>query len=411
MPDWLENIDKQRAREYQYVREVLDYGWHNTRSPGFNMRLEEAFAAKFGVKYAITHNSGTGTMHSSLIAAGIGPGDEVIVPALTMASTALVAIHQNAVPVFADLDPETFEIDPKSIRERVSPHTRAIIPVALYGMAPEMDAIMEIAREHDLVVIQDCAECYLGEYKGKLVGTIADMASFSFQGSKHMTCGEGGIVITDNEEYALKVRRGMALGYSTLGAESGPTAAPPKELRQDPAFARHTALGWNYRLSELCAAAALGQLERLDELVNGRREVAAGYAEVIDGCPWLVPQKVPEGYLHSYWCYTVLLDTAEITWHQLRDKVVEFGGDPIYGAWRPVYLEPIFREERFYGKGCPTHCPLCERTAQKYEPGLCPVTERIQPRLFQFRTNHDTPRAEQQYIALSKAIAYFNGKN
>jgi len=115
------DVDKPRGNEYEYVTEILDYGWHNTSSPGFNMRLEQAFAEKFGGNYAITHNSGTGTMHSCLIAAGIGPGDEVIIPPLTAAATALVVIHQNAVPVFADLDPDTFNIDPEAIRELITP--------------------------------------------------------------------------------------------------------------------------------------------------------------------------------------------------------------------------------------------------------------------------------------------------
>jgi len=409
-PETAADIDKPRTNEYKYVREVLDYGWHNTSSPGFNMRLEQAFAAKFGAKYAITHNSGTGTLHSCLIAAGIGPGDEVIIPPLTAVATATVVIHQNAVPVFADIDPETFNIDPESIRERLTPYTKAIIPVALYGLAPDMDAIMAIAREHDLVVIEDCAEAFLAKCNGKLAGTIGDMGSFSFQGSKHMTCGDGGIVITDNADYALGVRRGMIAGFSTLTADPALTSAPPRDVRQDPNFIRHVALGWNYRLPELAAASALGQLERLDELVSWRQAVAARYAEVIEDCDWLSPQKVSEGYVNTYWCYTVLIDTEEITWHQFRDQYVELGGDPIYGAWRPIYLEPLFSEERFYGKGCPNHCPLYEGIPQKYEKGLCPVTERIQPRLLQFRTNWDRERAEQQFDALEKTIKYFEGR-
>ena len=413
---WPENeadLDSPRQREYDYVKEVLDYGWHNTSSPGFNMRLEQAFAAKYGVRYAITHNSGTATMHSCLIAAGVGPGDEVIVPALTALSTALVVVHQNAVPVFADLDPDTFEISVDSIRERLTERTRAIIPVALYGMAPDLDPVMELAREHSLVVIEDNAQCFLGEYKGRWVGTIGDMASFSFQGSKHMTCGDGGLVLTDNADYAQGVRSGMCLGYSSLTADSAKSTAPPRELRQDPSFARHLALGWNYRLPELCAAAALAQLERLDELVEWRRQVAAGYAEVMAGCDWLVPQKLPadQGLQHSYWAYAVRLAPDEVTWHQFRDEVVAGGGDPLYGAWRPVYLEPVFAEEKFYGQGCPRHCPLYRGLPQAYAPGLCPVTERLQPRLLQFRTNYVRERALRQFDALARAIAHFEGRS
>lgn len=410
-----EEFEKKREKEYQYVREVLDFGWHNTKSAGFVRRLEEKFAEVFGVKYAISNNSGTGTMHTCLAAAGIGPGDEVIVPALTMASTALVVIHHNAVPVFADIDPETFEIDPSDVRRRITPYTKAIIPVSLYGMAPDMDVIMEIAREHNLVVIEDDAQCFLGRYKGRLVGTIGDMASFSFQGSKHMTSGgDGGMVITDNEEYARLVRKASVLGYSTLGAKAGSTSIP-REIRQDPNFERHDLLGWNYRLPELSAAVGLAQLERLKELVGWRQDIAKMYAEVIDGCSWLVPQKVPGNITHTYYIYAVLLKTEkkDLSWRTFRDKYVEFGGEPIYGALKPVHLEPVFREEKFYGKGCPNHCPLYQGTSQKYEKGLCPVCEKVQPNLFCFKTHYkvrnDKTLGMRQMDALAATIAYFAG--
>jgi perosamine synthetase len=404
-----DEVQAARTKEYEYVREVLDFGWHNTRSPGFCGRLEAAFAERYGVEFAISHSNGTATMHSCLIAAGVGPGDEVIIPSLTMASTAYVVLHQNAVPVFADVDAATFEIDAASVARLITPRTKAIIVVALYGMAPDMDAIMALAREHGIVVIEDNAQCYLGEHKGRLVGAIGDMASFSFQGSKHITCGDGGITITDDEGLAERIRKGAILGYSSLSARPGKTTVP-KQIRQAPSFERHQSLGWNYRLPEICAAAALGQLERIDDLVSWRRAVAKGYGDAIAGCDWLRAQAVPEGVTHSYWCYTVLLDTEAITWHQFRDKIVECGGEPVYGAWRPVHLEPAFREERFYGKGCPNHCPLYEGKPQVYGEGLCPVTERLQPRLFQFRTNYTRDRAERQFEAVSRAIASFDGK-
>ncbi len=407
---WPENeveLNARRVMEYEYVREVLDYGWHNTRGPGFTGRLEAAFAERFGAEFACSHSNGTATMHSCLMAAGIGPGDEVIIPALTAASTAFVVVQQNAVPVFADLDADTFEIDAESIRERITEHTKAIITVALYGMAPDMDPILAMAKERGIVVIEDNAQCYLGEYKGRLVGSMGDMASFSFQGSKHITCGDGGITITSDERLAEGIRRAAVLGYSTLTAKPGANTIP-KEIRQDPAFERHERLGWNYRMPEICSAVMLAQLERLDELVAWRCAVADGYREVMGGCDWLKAQALPEGVKHSYWAYAVRLDTDEVTWHQLRDKIVEFGGEPVYGAWRPVHLEPVFREERFYGKGCPNHCPLYEGTPQKYEAGLCPVTERIQPKLFQFRTNYTRDRAQKQFDAVAKAIEYFD---
>jgi perosamine synthetase len=169
------------GREREYASEVLDSEFRSSAGSNMTNRLEKEFAERFGVKYAIAHINGTATMHSALVAAGIGPGDEVIVPPLTMASTPFAVLHANAVPVFADIDLHTFTIDPEDICRKITLYTKAIIPVALYGLSPDMDQIMDIAREHGLAVIEDDAECFLGYYKGKTVGSIGHMASFSFQ--------------------------------------------------------------------------------------------------------------------------------------------------------------------------------------------------------------------------------------
>ena len=145
----------------------------------------------------------------------------MIVPPLTMASTSLAVLHQRAVPVFADIDPDTFLIDPESIRDRITPRTRAIITVALYGLSPDMDPIMELAQEHGIAVIEDDAQCFLGRYKGRIAGSIGDLASFSFQNSKHITCGEGGMVTTNNHEYADRVARFASLGYGLVSRRGG----------------------------------------------------------------------------------------------------------------------------------------------------------------------------------------------
>ncbi|MFV2070459.1 MAG: DegT/DnrJ/EryC1/StrS family aminotransferase, partial [Pirellulales bacterium] len=196
-------------RDRQYIEEVLDAGFRNTADPAnIFERFESAIARRFGVRYAILHNSGTGTMQSCLLAAGVGPGDEVIVPPLTAASTAYVVVQCGAVPVFADIDPDTFNIDPDVIARTITPHTRAIITVSLYGLPPDYDAIMQLAERHHLTVIEDNAECYLATYKGRLVGTIGHAASFSFQASKHMTSGgDGGVVITHDTTLARNIRK------------------------------------------------------------------------------------------------------------------------------------------------------------------------------------------------------------
>src|SRR3989338_5745104 len=179
------------SKAMDYLKEVVDYGFGNSSGPGMTSRFEKAFAQRHGMPYGIAHCNGTATMHSCLAAAGVKPGDEVIVPPLTAAATAFCVLHQGAIPVFADIDEKTFNIDPKSIEEKITPLTKAIIPVHLYGLMADMDLIMEIARKHHLTVIEDSAECFLATYHGKLCGTIGHAASFSFQASKHLTCGDG----------------------------------------------------------------------------------------------------------------------------------------------------------------------------------------------------------------------------
>lgn len=379
-------------KEREYVLEVLDSQFRSSAGSNMTNRLEKEFAKRFGVKYAIAHINGTATMHSALAAAGIGPGDEVIVPPLTMASTSFAVLHANAVPVFADIDPHTFNIDPEDIRRKITPYTKAIIPVALYGLSPDMGVIMDIAREHDLTVIEDDAECFLGYYKGKVVGSIGHMSSFSFQSSKHITSGEGGMVITDDEDLANKVRRFNSLGYAGVGATKGKIT---KDDIQDPRYERHVSLGFNYRLPELCAAVALAQVERLYELVAMRIKTAKLYAEAVDGCNWLTPQFVPEGYIHSYWTYVLKLETdiIDFSWHDFRKAFLEEGGERFYAAWILTYLEPVLNGMEFPDNGI------------KYVKGLCPVAERTQPRLIQLKTNfEDMKHAKSQADALSRTI-------
>src|SRR5512139_660668 len=158
--------------ELIYIQEVLDSGFGSSTTGNMNQRLEADFAERFGVRYAITHANGTATMHSCLAAAGVGPGDEVIVPALTVISDGSVVLHQNAVPVFADIRPDTFNIDPEDIARKITPRTKAIIPVGLYGLPADMGPIMELARQQNLTVIEDNAQCFLGTINGRLAGTF-----------------------------------------------------------------------------------------------------------------------------------------------------------------------------------------------------------------------------------------------
>lgn len=389
-------IERISARERAYVQEVLDAQFHTSAGSLMSTRLERKFAERFQSEYAIAFINGTATMHAALVAAGVGPGDEVIVPPLTMASTSFAVLHAGAVPVFADIDPYTWLIDPQSVEQQITTRTKAIIPVALYGLAPDMDALMMIAARHKLFVLEDDAECFLGYYKNRIVGSIGHASSFSFQSSKHMTSGEGGMITTNDEQLANHIRRFGSLGYAAVGANAGKIT---KNAIQDPTYERHASIGFNYRLPELCAAVALGQLEHLDELVALRTQTAQLYTQAIADCRWLIPQAVSADYVHAYWTYVVKLENNKaFTWADFRNKYLEYGGDRFYGAWQLTYLEPAFRAQTF-GAEQPQH----------FGHGLCPVAEAVQPSLMQLKTNYfDLDIAEQKAAALHRTIKFFD---
>jgi perosamine synthetase len=398
----------------RYVNEVLDDGFGNRESAHMIGRFEAAFAEAFGVRFAISHNSGTGTMLSCLLAAGVGPGDEVIVPACTMASTAMVVVQAGAVPVFADSDPRTFNMDPAGVERLITEHTKAIIPVSLFGLPADFDAILRLAAPRGISVIEDDAQCFLATYQGRLVGTLGRAASFSFQGSKHMTSGgSGGMVITDEEEYARNVRKASVLGYSTLDARPGSTMIP-RDVRQDFAFERHDRFGYNFRMSAPQAALGLAQLERLELLVAARRYIAARYEQTIqdEKCEWLIPPHVPGGCTHSYWCYTCILDTERlgVDWRAFRKTFIEQGGDGLYGLWTPVHLEPVFRTLSFFGspERSPNFDPRYKGRVKSYRAGDCPRVEAFRSRLCLFKTGMQTlERVEAQAEALQKTIRHY----
>jgi len=382
-------------REKRYVLEVLDSQFRTSAGGQMTRRLEEKFAEVFRCKYAISFVNGTATMHAALAAAGVGPGDEVIVPPLTMASTSLAVLHAGALPVFADINPVTWTIDPNAIEALVGPRTKAVIPVSIYGLAPNLDRIWELARAHNLFVLEDDAQCFLGQYNGQVVGSQSNAASFSFQSSKHMTSGEGGMITTNDIDLATRIRQFNSLGYSAVTAGRSKIT---RETIQDPSYERHASIGWNYRMPELCSAVALAQLERLDELVAMRCRIAEMYRAAVAGCSWLVPQAEPDNTRHSYWTYALkLANDVRFSWHEFRNKCLEFGGDGIYAAWKPTYIEPAFLGIRVEGQ------------RQRFEAGLCPVAESLQPLLLQMKTNYvDEESAARNIASLLRAIHYFD---
>lgn len=400
----IKNPNKYLGNELEYIKKVLEGESWSATGGSWTNSLERAFAKKIGTKYAVAFNSGTSTLHAALEAAGVGPGDEVISPAITVIMDTTATLHANAVPVYADINPKTFTMDPEDVAKKITPRTKAIITVAIYGLSPDMDPIMELARKHNIPVIEDNAQAVLSYYKGRMLGTIGDMASFSFENTKHISCGEGGMIVTDNEGYAEMVRKIGGHGFKNLRAEEGRIRLN-QDVFQNPHYKRHDVLGWNYRLSEFNAAIAFAQFERVDELVELRIKAANLFIEAMKTCDYLIPQEFSAGYVNSYYTLGVIYEGKEsigVSWEDFRKAYVEAGGDGIYGAWSVPYLEPMMTERQFL-KRCPT---VYENVF--YEEGLCPVAERIQPKIMQFKTNYrDLKLAELKADALFETIKKF----
>ena len=396
-----------KGNEMKYLREVLESGLAGGPSGSMNARFEEAFAGTFGAKYAITTNSGTAALHQTLVAFGVGPGDEVITPPLTPFMCTSTILMAGAIPVYADVDPETFLIDPKDIERKITPRTKAIIAVHTYGGVCDMEAIMEIAKKHNLYVLEDCAECFLGkDKKGHIAGTIGHAGTFSFQASKHMTTGDGGIILTNDEQLAERIRKFGNHGFINTKAGRRMVKAM-KDVVQDPAYLRHNGLGYNYRFSEILAAVGLAQLERLDGFVEKRGVMAQEYTKAMRGCSWLHPQKVAKGETNSYFTFAVRLG-EKIDWREFRKKYMESGGDGIYAAWALAYREPASALISQEGRLFPDIPGQGKHLKGYLRPPGCPVAESVQPRMLQFTTNQQTAAERKtQIAALRKTIEYF----
>jgi perosamine synthetase len=392
--------DRISSLEKAYVIEVLDSEFRSSRATNMVARAELAFANLMKSDFAIGFVNGTATLHTALEALEIGPGDEVIVPPLTMSATAFAVLQSGATPRFADVDPNTFQISPESIRSLLSEKTKAVITVALYGSCPDYDSILEILQS--IPVIEDNAEAFGTTYHDKPIGTVGVMGSYSFQSSKHLTAGEGGMLLMNDELLAEKVRRIQSLGYGAVGAKRGKIS---KFEIQDPNYLRHVSMGWNYRLSELNAAVILAQIERQEELIDVRVRSANALLEVISNCKWLRPQEIHDGANHTYWALPVLLENEKVSWHAFRDAFVGFGGKGIYAAWQLSYLEPAFLNRKFLGR----EKGIEEKILSEYARGLCPIAEVLQPKILAFRTNEwDIESQNQQKLALEKTIEFFS---
>jgi perosamine synthetase len=279
------------GKEKEYVNQCLDSTWISSKGE-FIALFERGFADYVGAQHATSVCNGTVAIHLALESLGIGPGDEVIVPTLTYVASANTIVHAGATPVFVDSLTEGWQIDPDDVRRKITPRTKALIVVHLYGMACNMDAICKICQEHGLLLIEDCAEAIGTLYKGRHVGTFGDAATFSFFGNKTITTGEGGMVITKEKGVLDKAYHLKTQGVS-----------PTREYW-------HDVVGYNYRMTNICAAIGLAQLEKVGEIVEKKRLIAKWYEAELSGLPLQTHKELPETR-HSYWMCSALLDDPQ----------------------------------------------------------------------------------------------------
>ena len=294
------------GNERQYVNECLDSTWISSKGE-FIERFERGFADYVGARYATAVCNGTVAIHLALVALGIGPGDEVIVPTLTYIASVNAITYTGATPVFVDSARASWQLDPEDVRRKVTPRTRAIMAVHLYGHPADMDALMAIAREFDLFVVEDCAEAFGSRIGGRHVGTFGDIATFSFFGNKTITTGEGGMVVTNDATL-----HDRAVHYKGQG------------LAKHRVY-WHDVIGYNYRMTNICAAIGLGQLERADDLVARKIALAEQYDRALAGVPVETHRPAQAGVRHSYWMYSVLVadGTRDGVMADLREANIE----------------------------------------------------------------------------------------
>jgi perosamine synthetase len=380
------------GNERSYIDEVLSQGFRAGADGAFSTKFESAVASSYGVKYAIAMNSGTSTLHAALLALGCTQGDEVLTPALTPLMCGLAPIYTGAIPVFVDSEYDTFLMDPNDLEEKITKHTKVIMVTHMYGGVCNMEKIMSIAKKHQIPVLEDCAQCHYGiDNLGRYAGTIGDIGSWSYENSKHLTCGDGGVVSTNSELLAEKVRKFGGLGFKNLTAISGRVRSDREKL-QHPDWERFSEIGFNYRMNQLAAAVALAQTERREYFIDLRQKMGQLYEKVIGKNELLRPQNKYGSSIHTYYTFSARFDGEQfgITWEKFRQKYIENGGDGFYAASKLQYQEPAFKNKKI---------------------GRCnaPTSEKLQKKLMNFTTNQENESERQiQAEAMYKTIQYFN---
>jgi dTDP-4-amino-4,6-dideoxygalactose transaminase len=342
-----------RAEDKAAILAVLDRG-ELTGVTGIEATsLEREWAERIGVRHAVLFNSGTAAIHAALYAVGVEAGDEVITTAFTFSGTFQAILHQSAIPVFVDIDPTTYNIDPSLIASRITPRTRALLPVHIHGMPCDMDAIMEIAKQHSLAVVEDAAQAHLATYRGRYAGTMGLAGAFSIQATKNLSGVEGGFVVSDDDDVADRARRIRTYGESISdGSDLSGWYFRPYTVYST---------GWNYRSNELLAAFARSQLRRLDEYTAIAQRNGRLLNQALSSIPGLRPPVEPPEVCSVFHKYRVRLDVQqlgiELPAEQFRDRLMQSlraeGVDAVLWHTEPVTSYPIFQTHAGVGHDYP----------------------------------------------------------
>lgn len=371
--------------EIKFIKKAIG----NKLTGKYLIKFESELAKKFKTNYAIAVNSGTSALHASLYALGIKAGDEVIVPPLTFSATAFAVMYLGAKPVFADVDIETFNICPKSIKKKINKKTKAIITVSIFGLIPNMSEILNLKKKYKLMLLEDNAETIFSKYKNRISGSFGDMSIMSFQRSKHLTMGDGGAILTNSKKLFLKAKQFSVLGYR--GLEKNKSNENIKDKFQNPNYYRHEIVAPNYRMPEIIAAAGIAQIKKANLFFKKRVSIGKGYEEIAKKYHWVVFQKTSKYYTHSYWTFAFYFKTKKIDWFEFRKKFIEFGGERFYAAWKLSYQEPALKS--------------------KFSKVGCKNAEVLQKKLILLKTNFmDQKKIKSQISILDKTMCFFKLK-
>lgn len=347
------------GNEKKYLLECVETGWISSEGP-FIRKFEAQFAELLGRKHAIAVANGSMALDAAVAALGLRPGDEVILPSFTIISCAAAIVRCGAVPVVVDSDAQTWNIDVARIEEVITPRTKAVMVVHIYGLPCDMDPILALAKRYDLRIVEDAAEMHGQIYRGRPCGSFGDLSTFSFYPNKHITTGEGGMILTDSDELAEKCRGLRNLCF-----------IPEKRFV-------HEELGWNMRMTNMQAALGVAQLERLSSFVERKRAMGALYTELLQGHPGLELPVVETSYARNiYWVYGMVLDESlDFDAKEAMRRLSEAGVGTRPFFW-PMHEQPVLRRMGWFAQ---THCPVAERIARRgfYIPsGLALKEEQI----------------------------------